>query len=268
MLNLICTPIGNLNDLSFRAKEVLSNSDEIYAEDTRVTRKLLDFYNIKKPCISYHDHNERGKTDKLIKKLKAGIAISIVSDAGSPLISDPGFYLLSRCIEENIGYTVIPGPSSVTSAIVLSGLSADSFIFLGFFPRKNKQKQSLISRLKNETSTMIFFESTKRIKATINYISDHIDQDRQIVICREISKKYEEVLRGNKIFFKDYLNQKDLKGEIVLLIEGSSGEKTIHIDEGIKKSYLEKLSPKDAAKLLALVLNKSKREIYNSLIDS
>ena len=151
--------------------------------------------------------------------------------------------------------------SSVTSAIVLSGLSADSFIFLGFFPRKNKQKQSLISRLKNETSTMIFFESTKRIKATINYISDHIDQDRQIVICREISKKYEEVLRGNKSFFKDYLNQKDLKGEIVLLIEGSSGEKTIHIDEGIKKSYLEKLSPKDAAKLLALVLNKSKREI-------
>ena len=191
-----------------------------------------------------------------------------MSDAGSPLISDPGFYLLSRCIEENIGYTVIPGPSSVTSAIVLSGLSADSFIFLGFFPRKNKQKQSLISRLKNETSTMIFFESTKRIKATIDYISDHIDQDRQIVICREISKKYEEVLRGNKSFFKDYLNQKDLKGEIVLLIEGSSGEKTIHIDEDIKKSYLEKLSPKDAAKLLALILNKSKREIYNSLIDS
>ena len=124
-----------------------------------------------------------------------------MSDAGSPLISDPGFYLLSRCIEENIGYTVIPGPSSVTSAIVLSGLSADSFIFLGFFPRKNKQKQSLISRLKNETSTMIFFESTKRIKATINYISDHIDQDRQIVICRDL-KKYEEVLRGNKSFLK------------------------------------------------------------------
>ena len=270
MLNFICSPIGNLNDISMRSISLLKSADFIYAEDTRNTNKLLQKFNINKKTISFHEHNEIKVTPQIINKLINGSEIAIISDAGAPYISDPGFYLAQECIRKNIQYTVLPGPSSIINALILSGLPSDSFSFKGFFPRKKSTQKDMISFLKSTHETIIFFESAKRINSTIDIFTECLNPDRQISLCREMTKQYEEVIRGSIQDIKNRLNNNDfpLKGEFVIVLGGAKNDSfNFAFEHQIKELYLEHLPPKDAAKLIAALTKHNKRDLYKWLID-
>ena len=270
MLNFICSPIGNLNDISMRSISLLESADFIYAEDTRNTNNLLSNFNINKKSKSFHEHNEIKITPEIINQLNDGNKIAIITDAGAPCISDPGYYLSQECIKHNIQFTVLPGPSSVINALILSGLPSDAFSFKGFFPRKKTDQIEMSKSLNDVSETIIFFESAKRLEKTISVFAEYLEFDRRIILCREMTKKYEEVIRdsvgnmNNK--FKN--NEITTKGEFVIVLEGS---KKINLDlnlsQKIKDLYLEHLPAKDAAKLLAALTSKNKRDLYKWLID-
>ena len=270
MLYFISTPIGNLNDISLRAIDVIRSCDYLYAEDTRKTKKLLNFINCNKKCLSFYDHNEDKISFDIIEKIKKNKIISIVSDAGTPAISDPGYKLIKECIRQSINYTLIPGPSSVTNAIVMSGLPTDKFSFFGFMPKKKSEQKVLFENLTNDTKTLIFFDSPKRIQKTISNLIEFIGFDRRIAICREMTKLHEEIIRGS---LKDVIdniktNKILLRGEIVLVIEGSKKNQIDYfINSKIKNEFLNKLSASDAAKLISLITGQNKRNIYKYLIE-
>ncbi|MFQ3339803.1 MAG: 16S rRNA (cytidine1402-2'-O)-methyltransferase [Gammaproteobacteria bacterium] len=271
MLNLISTPIGNLNDISLRAIDVLKNADYIYAEDTRNTNKLLKFIKADKKCRTLHEHNEVEVTMQIVDLLQNNdIHIAVVSDAGTPAVSDPGYHLVQECIASNIKFTLIPGPSSVINALVLSGLPTSSFCFLGFIPRKSKQKTDFFSSLKYETNTMIFFESAKRLENTLEHISEAFLNSTKISICREMTKIYEEIVRGDVSSLLKAIknNELTLKGEFVIALEGRSTERvSLVMDKKIKEGFLKKMAAKDAAKLISLITKENKRDIYKQLLD-
>tara|TARA_B100001248_G_C27357400_1_gene444568 strand:- start:94 stop:909 length:816 start_codon:yes stop_codon:yes gene_type:complete len=271
MLNFISTPIGNLNDISLRAIDVIRSSDYLYTEDTRRSKILLDHINLQKKCNSFHEHNEDSVSKKIIQQLSDNKIISIISDAGTPGISDPGYKLIKKCIIENLKYTLIPGPSSVISALLMSGLPTDKFSFFGFFPKKNYERELLLQNFKCEKKTIIFFESPKRISKTLDDISSYLDSKRMIAICKEMTKVHENVLRGNILEVSKIVkeNKFNLKGEIVVVIEGEkSNKKEIEIDNRIKNEYLKKLSASDSAKLISLITGARKRDIYKKLIQN
>ncbi|OUW89017.1 MAG: 16S rRNA (cytidine(1402)-2'-O)-methyltransferase [Gammaproteobacteria bacterium TMED226] len=271
MLYFISTPIGNLNDISLRAIDVIRSSDYLYAEDTRTTKKLLDFIDCNKKCKSFHEHNEDRTSIEIIKYIKDNKTVSIVSDAGTPAVSDPGYKLIRECSKESINYTLIPGPSSVLSALVMSGLPTDKFSFYGFMPRKKSEQQLCFENLKNENKTAIFFESSNRVKKTISHMLRFLDPTRNISICKEMTKLHEQILRGNLVdILEDIKNEKILlKGEIVIVIEGSKKYmKSIALDIKTKKEFLKKMSASDAAKLISLVTGENKRDIYKYLIET
>ena len=270
MIYFISTPIGNLNDISLRAIDVIRSCDYLYAEDTRTTKKLLNFIKCDKRCLSFHEHNEDKTSLEIIKKIKENKTVSIVSDAGTPVISDPGYKLIQQCIRQSINYTLIPGPSSLISAIVMSGLPSDKFSFYGFTPKKKSEQKELFKNFKNDPKTSIFFESPKRIEKTISNLIEIMGVDQKIAICREMTKLHEEIIRGslkdiiNKIKTKNIL----LKGEIVLVIEGSKKNQINYfLDSKVKYEFLKKLSASDSAKLISLLTGENKRNIYKSLID-
>ncbi len=267
MIYLICTPIGNLNDISFRSIEILNNSDLIFAEDTRKAKKLFEKYKIDKKSFSYNDHNERSKTKNIIENAKAGKTISIISDAGAPLISDPGYNLVTECIKENIKYSVIPGPSSVINSLLLSGLKINKFMFLGFVPRKDSEKIKLFENNKNNEATLVFFESPKRIFKTLILMKKIYPSSKKVVICREMTKKHEEVLRGTISSILDEVFSRNIKGEICLLVEGNQNSKhtTLDLSYEIKNLALKNMAPNEAAKLLSLITKRNKRDLYNWL---
>jgi len=268
MIYLICTPIGNLNDISLRSIEVLNRSDLIYAEDTRKAKKIFDKYKIDKKSFSFNDHNEKSKTKNIIKEAKAGKTISLISDAGAPLVSDPGYILVNECIRENIEYSVIPGPSSVINSLLLSGFAINKFMFLGFLPRKDSERQKVFeNNLKND-ATLVFFESPKRLVKTLSVMKKTFPSTRRAVICREMTKKHEEVIRGSIYEILTQVSSRDIKGEICLLIEGykNQTESSIDLNNEIKDLALKKMSPSEAAKLLSLITNKNKRDLYKWLI--
>ena len=269
MLNFISTPIGNLNDISLRAIDVIRSSNYLYTEDTRRSKTLLDHINLQKKCNSFHEHNEDYVSKKIIQQLNDNKIVSIISDAGTPAISDPGYKLIKKCIKENLKYTLIPGPSSVISALLMSGLPTDRFSFFGFFPKKNNERESVLQNFKYEKKTIIFFESSKRISKTLNDITNYLDAKRMIAICKEMTKVHENVFRGNilEISKKVEENKFNLKGEIVVVIEGKKEIKNkIEIDNRIKSEYLKKLSVSDSAKLISLITGERKRDIYKKLI--
>ena len=183
---LVPTPIGNLKDITLRALEVLENADEIAAEDTRQSLKLLNHFNIKKPLFSYHQHNENGRSDEIIEKAMNGKIIAIISDAGTPGISDPGSVVVKKCIEKNISFEVLPGANAVTTALVYSGLDTTKFMFRGFIPRETKDKKILIEEIKNSKETLIFYESPHRLIETLAYLKESLG-NRNIAVCRELS---------------------------------------------------------------------------------
>ena len=270
MINFISTPIGNLNDISLRAIDVIRSSDYLYAEDTRNIKKILDFIDIQKKCRSFHEHNEDKVSNEIIKHTKNKKIVSVVSDAGTPAISDPGYKLIRMCVDQNIKYTLIPGSSSVVSALIMSGLPTDKFSFFGFIPRKLNEQEKFIQNLKNENKTSIFFESSKRTKKTLSNLEKYLDPSRRISVCKEMTKLHENTIRGDISNILSIINEENilLKGEIVIVIEGSKKEKIdIEIDSKIKKEFLTKLSATEAAKLISIISGQNKREIYKKLIE-
>jgi 16S rRNA (cytidine1402-2'-O)-methyltransferase len=272
MLNLISTPIGNLNDISLRAIEALKSADYIFAEDTRNAKKLLNFIDCRSKCFSFHEHNEKKITNLIVKKLieDQKLEIAIISDAGTPAISDPGYHLIQECINHNINFSHIPGPSSIINAVVLSGLPTSSFTFLGFVPKKKNQKIEFMRSLKKYSETIILFESGKRLPETIQYLFEEHSKHNKISLCREMTKIHETIERGTIALIKEKINSNELvlKGEFVIVIEGSSTEfKNTKLDKKIQKAFLENMPPKDAAKLISMITNENKRDVYKELLE-
>lgn len=264
-LYLVATPIGNLGDITVRALSVLHQVDRILCEDTRVSSKLLKAYGIKKPLLSFYEHNAKRRVPDLIQYLLQGEKIALISDAGMPLISDPGFPLLQEVIKHNnIPFTLIPGPSSSLMALVLSGLPCETFFFAGFLPSKKTARRSLLASYKRFSSTLVFFESPHRIIDTIGDCFSILG-DRPCALARELTKKFEEVKRGT---LESLLAQKDslmIKGEMVLCIGGAiAGEKIISPEEIEAKllSLLPKMSLKEAAQIVSQELGCSRKEVY------
>ncbi|MCI0707426.1 MAG: 16S rRNA (cytidine(1402)-2'-O)-methyltransferase [Ignavibacteriae bacterium] len=217
-LYLVATPIGNLEDITYRAVNTLLSVDLIAAEDTRKTKILLDRYKINKPMVSYYSFNERQRTPELISKLLDGKSIAVVSDAGTPGISDPAFYLVRAALEKSIPVVPIPGPSAFISALVVSGLPTDSFVFEGFLPQKKGRKTKWES-LQSETRTIVLYESPHRIVKTLTEISTYLG-NRHVVVARELTKKFEEVVRGPVQDVLQTVSSKSPKGEYVVVVEG------------------------------------------------
>ena len=218
-LFLVPTPIGNLKDITLRAIDVLKEVDLILAEDTRTSGKLLKHYDIVTPMQSHHMHNEHKIVKALIEKLKSGLSIAVISDAGTPAISDPGFLLVRACVEAGIEIETLPGATAFVPALVNSGLPNDKFVFEGFLPVK-KGRQTRLNLLAEETRTMIFYESPHKLTKTLRHFCDYFGEDRQVSVSRELTKLYEETIRGTaKEVFEHYTN-KPPKGEIVIIVAG------------------------------------------------
>jgi len=227
-LYLVSTPIGNLEDISMRAIRILGEVDIVAAEDTRRTGLLLSHYNIKNRLESYHDHNKVQKTPFLLKQLSAGQSIAVVSDAGTPGISDPAYYLVRHAIDMGISPIPVPGATAVAAALVVSGLPTDRFVFEGFLPHK-KGRQTKLRQLAEEPRTIVLYESPHRLLKTLSEIRDTVG-DRQIALCRELTKKFEEIVRGTISEVVDIFSKKRIRGEFVLIIKG----KTKHHDKKIQ----------------------------------
>jgi len=218
-LYLVPTPIGNLKDITFRAIEVLNEVDLILAEDTRTSGKLLKYFKITTHMQSHHMHNEHKTVNGLIDKLKAGLSIAVISDAGTPAISDPGFLLVRACVENNIEVDCLPGATAFVPALVNSGLPNDKFVFEGFLPVK-KGRQTRFLLLAEETRTIIFYESPHKLVKTLGHFCEYFGEDRLVSVSREITKLYEETIRGTAKEVLEYYTSKPPKGEIVIVVGG------------------------------------------------
>ena len=219
MLYLVPTPIGNLKDITLRALEVLKEVDVILAEDTRTTSHLLNHYQISKPLSPYHQHNEHKIVEHLVQQLSAGKTMALVTDAGTPGISDPAFLLVRACVQNNIEVQSLPGATAFVPALVNSGLPTNSFCFEGFLPLK-KGRHTFLEKLKEETRTMIFYESPMRLVKTLNDLAQYFGTERQCSVSRELTKMFEETKRGTLQEVAEYFSQKTVKGEIVIVVEG------------------------------------------------
>jgi 16S rRNA (cytidine1402-2'-O)-methyltransferase len=218
-LFLVPTPIGNLKDITFRALEILGSVDLILAEDTRTAKKLLNHYNIKTPLQSHHMYNEHKSVESVCSKILSGVTIALISDAGTPGISDPGFLLVRSCVEKEIPVETLPGPTALIPALVNSGLPCDRFCFEGFLPPK-KGRNKRMTGLADETRTMIFYESPYRLVKTLEELAVHFGPEREASVSRELSKMFEENNRGSLLFLSEYYTNKPPKGEIVIIVAG------------------------------------------------
>ncbi len=264
-LYIISLPIGNAKDITIRALEYLRKVDEIYCEDTRVTRKLFSIYEIKKKLNVYHDHNGELVRPKIIKKIKDGKSIGIVSDAGTPLISDPGYKLVLLLKKEGLNMTSCPGVSAPITALTLSGLPTDSFYYLGFLPNKNKDRYKLLDEVRNLKTSIIVFETAKKINKTLEDLIKTLG-NREISICREMTKKFEEIISGRLEDVFSKLKSRNLKGEIVLVVGAQENRRSnINIDE-IITSHKGKHSPSELAKIISNKTGLPKSDIYNKII--
>lgn len=271
VLYIVATPIGNLEDITLRAINVLKEVDLIAAEDTRHSLKLLNHLDISKSLISYHRHNEDTRTDLLIKELKEGKSIAIISDAGTPGISDPGEEVVRKCIEENIKIVPIPGACAMINALICSGIDTTEFIFLGFLPLNKKNRNEKLEEIKNSNKTLILYEAPHKIKATLSDLKNVIE-DRRVVIARELTKIHEEFLRGN---INELIERtENIKGEMVLIIDkndkGDIEKESIFDNLTLEEHYElyenQGFSKKDIIKKIAKDRNVNKNEIYKKFI--
>jgi len=270
-LYLVPTPIGNLRDITLRALETLKDVDIIAAEDTRQTLKLLNHFEIKKTLISYHKFNEQNKSDKIIDLLMEGKNVALVSDAGTPGISDPGSVIVEKCIEKMIDFEVLPGATAITTALVYSGLDTTKFLFRGFLPRENKERKMITDELMQSQETLIFYEAPHRLIDTLTFLLD-IFGDRKIAVCRELTKLYEEIYRGTLQQAILYFIEKKPRGEFVLVLEGKKLEDikeekreawiNLSIEEHILKYINDGINKKEAIKLVAKERELPKSEVY------
>lgn len=273
-LYLVATPIGNLEDITYRAVKILNEVDVIAAEDTRHSLKLLNHLNISKPLISYHRHNEDNKTEVLIKKLLNGENIALITDAGTPAISDPGEEVVKQAIENNIEVIPVPGACALINALIASGMNTKEFIFYGFLPLNKKLRKNKLEEIKKENKTIILYEAPHKINQTLKDLLDEIG-NRNIVIARELTKIHEEFIRGTVSEIIE--NYNELKGEIIILIEGNdksdSNEelkeilKNMNLEEHYQYYKKQNLNKKEIIKKIAKDKNVNKNEIYMKLID-
>ena len=271
-LYIVSTPIGNLADISIRSLSALSLSSLILCEDTRTSKKLTTKYGIKNKLKAFHKFNSTKEIPDIINKLKAGLIISIISDAGTPLISDPGESLVNTCIDEKIPIYSIPGASSVLGSIVISGMDTSKFTFLGFFPQNHKLRESFFERILYSNETVIIFESPKRLKKLLLYFINNLSS-RKIAVIRELTKKNEEVVRGAPQFVYDKFKERvNIKGEVTIIIEGADLNKKNQFDNeeiiALINLYKVTLTDKEIVIKISNKLNISKRVIYQLMLDN
>ena len=269
-LNIVSTPIGNLRDITFRAIEVLKSVDLIVAEDTRVAKKLLNHYSIENKITSFNLINENQKTKTLIKKLKEGKNIALIADAGTPLISDPGYLLIRTAREESIQVIPVPGCSAAIAALTASGIASDKFTFYGFLPKTKVKRAKELRKLTNRSETLIFYESVHRIVNTIESMKEIFGENRNAVLCKEITKLYESFLGSNLLEISNYLstNPDRLKGEFTIIVQG---ERNTSIDyekiDFILSLLTLELSLKSSIKICAKITGYSKKIIYTHALE-
>ncbi len=270
ILYIVATPIGHLNDLSPRASEVLADVDLIAAEDTRVTRKLLQHLGLNTAMLSLHEHNEQQRIETLLLKLQAGESVALVSDAGTPLISDPGYPLVKAVRLADIKVVPIPGPCALISALSVSGLPTDKFIFEGFLPGKSSGRRGKFEELKQEPRTLIFYESPHRILACLDDLETVMGAEREVVVARELTKAFETIHSGSVAETKNWVeqDQNQQRGEIVLLVAGAQVVKKQHQDqERILGLLMEELPLKQAAGLTAKICDAKRNELYQKALE-
>ena len=269
-LYLVGTPIGNLGDLSVRALETLRSADFIAAEDTRVTAKLLNHFEIKKPCVSYYEHNKYASGEKIVARLLAGETCALVTDAGMPAISDPGEDIVRQCAEQGIDVQVIPGPCAAIAALAVSGLPTQQFCFEGFLAVSGKTRREHLERLRGETRTMIFYEAPHKLLRTLCDLRDTFGGAREITLARELTKLHEEVRRTTLAEAEAYYRENPPKGEFVLVVAGAQPRRLEGptLEEGVslvaQLRDREGLSLKDAARRVAAETGLPKNELYQS----
>lgn len=274
-LYLVATPIGNLEDMTYRGVRILSEADLIAAEDTRNTRKLLSHYDIHTPLTSYHEHNKFTKGPQLIEKLNEGMNIAAVSDAGLPGIADPGTHLVQLAIAENIKVVPVPGANAALSALICSGLDTVKFTFIGFLPKTAKKRRELLTGIKNRTETLIFYETPYHLKDMLKELAEVLGEERQAAACRELTKKFEEFKRGTLAQLKTYFAENEPRGEFVVVVSGCE-ENEIEQQQKVSLTpveYVQKLinegnTKKDAMKMAAKALNISRRDVYQAVLEA
>ncbi|MBQ8870316.1 MAG: 16S rRNA (cytidine(1402)-2'-O)-methyltransferase [Alphaproteobacteria bacterium] len=264
-LFIVATPIGNLQDITLRALDTLKNAQVIACEDTRVTKKLFSLLGLKpdKIFISYQDHNEQEKAQEIIDIINQGKSVALVSDAGSPLISDPGYKLVRKCNEQNIKVVTVPGASAVISALQISGLATNRFMFAGFIPNKEKARLDLFLEFKNINTTLVFYETANRLGKTLATM-EQVFNSREIAVAREITKLYEECIRGNAKSLIKHYTQNPPKGEIVIMVAPPDTNSALEID--LEKELLLRLnqmSLKSAVKEVSGLANINKNQVYD-----
>lgn len=274
MLYICGTPIGNMEDMTLRAIRVLKEADLIAAEDTRQSVKLLNHFDIKTPLTSYYEHNKEVKGPQLINMLKDGKNIALVTDAGMPGISDPGEDLVRLCYENDIDVTIVPGPTAVITALVLSGLSTRSYIFEGFLPKNKKQRTEVLDKLKNETRTTVFYEAPHHLLNTLKDIYKYAG-DRQIAVERELTKRHETINKGSVSEIITYFEENQPKGEFVIVLDGADYEdikaeeiskiSEMSIEEHFSNYIAQGMDEKSAMKLVAKDRGIGKRDVYAKL---
>ena len=271
-LYLVATPIGNLEDMTVRALRILKEVDIIAAEDTRNTKKLCHYYDITTPLVSYHEHNQEQAGEKILQWLRDGKSVALVSDAGMPCISDPGADIAQKAIEEDFAVVPIPGANAAMSALIASGLTPQPFYFFGFLNRNKKERKKQLSNLKNRKETLIFYEAPHRLKDTLKDLAAELG-NRKIVLARELTKKFEEFLRGTVEEAIQWTEENEVRGEFCIVIEGSQNEveennedaywTNMTIQEHVDLLMREKqLSSKEAIKEVAKLRGLPKREVY------
>lgn len=274
ILYLVPTPIGNLEDMSFRAIRILKEADWIAAEDTRNTKKLCHYFEIETPVISYHEHNKQVSGQKIMEKLKEGAKIALVSDAGMPTISDPGYELVVSATEQQLTVVPLPGANAALTALIASGIQTHPFYFYGFLERQKKTKKKELEQLATITSTLILYESPHRLKETLDML-EAIFGERKIVLCRELTKKFEEFIRGTISEAKKWASEDEVRGEFCLIIEGASEApegvdsiswwQSLTIEEHVEHYVSVKgLPSKEAIKLTAKDRGLHKRDVYQA----
>ena len=271
-LYIVATPIGNLSDITLRAIETLKNVDLVLAEDTRHSKKLFDHYEIKSPLTAFHEHNENEKTSGIVSEIRSGKSIALISDAGTPLISDPGYQLVSEAKKTGINVVPIPGPNAAIAALSSSGITSSSFSFFGFLPSKQYSRLKILKTKRSLDETIIFYESPKRILATIKDMITVFGQTRRVCLAKELTKSFETILNDNLMALMDYLESdpSHQKGEFVLIV---SPDDKIDFDEA--KSELEKILPilcdemgaSKAAKLASKITGLDKKYCYKKAIN-
>src|ERR1044071_5550254 len=264
VLYVVATPIGNLEDLTLRALRILKEVDLIAAEDTRHTRHLLDHYGIKTALTSYHEHNERTKAQHLVERWQRGESIARVCDAGPPAIADPGYRLVLAALDAGIQVTPIPGPAALAAAIGASCLPSDRFVFEGFLPAKPQERKNRLQGLRDEGRTLVFYEAPHRLKQTLDDL-EQILGERDIVVARELTKLHEEFLRGKISSVRERLAEREIKGEITLLVQGAPATAAVSekaIEEEIRRLAAQGMGVKAISDLLGANHGVSKRQVY------